>query len=197
MTEMMEWMSNFDEEIGRWIEEIDFRDIMAGAQQTETQHADALAAPPIEEAIQEAGAQQPPHTEAEMDYALRAISLVQQALPLMNEAFRVKVDAQDKVIAHLKQAVARLEAERDARPTSPRVVIDNRGRDTATRVSQRPRAPRKKGTESQEEARRAHRALNAKKWRAKRREKERQKEAGDARKRGLRRSDRTLIVLDD
>ena len=32
MTEMMEWMSNFDEEIGRWIEEIDFGDIMAGAQ---------------------------------------------------------------------------------------------------------------------------------------------------------------------
>ena len=196
MTEMMEWMSNFDEEIGRWIEEIDFGDIMAGAQQTEIQHTDALAAPPTEEAIPKTGEQQPPHTEAEMDYALRAISLVQQALPLMNEAFRVKTEAQDKEIAQLKQAVARLEAERNARPTSPRVVIDNRGRDTATRAK-RPRAQRKKGTESQEEARRAHRALNAKKWRAKRKEEERQKEAGDARKRGLRRSDRTLIVLDD
>ena len=197
MTETMEWMSNFDEEIGRWIEEIDFGDIMAGAQQTEIQHTDALAAPPTEEAIQKTGEQQPPHTEEEMDYALRAISLVQQALPLINEAFRVKTEAQDKEIAQLKQAVARLEAERNARPTSPRVVIDNRGRDTATRASKRPRAQRKKGTESQEEARRAHRALNAKKWRARRKEEERQKEAGDARKRGLRRSDRTLIVLDD
>ena len=132
-----------------------------------------------------------------MDYALRAISLVQQALPLMNEAFRVRADAQDEEIAQLKQAVARLEAEKDARPASPRVVIDNRGRDRATRVNKRPRAPRRKGTESQEEARRAHRALNATKWREKRREEERKKEAGDARKRGLRRSDRTLIVLDD
>ena len=197
MTEMMEWMSNFDEEIGRWIEEIDFRDIMAGAQQTETQHADALAAPLIEEAIQKTGEQQPPHMEVEMDYALGAISLVQQALPLMNEAFRVKADAQDKEIAQLKQAVARLKEEGNARPTSPRVVIDNRGRDMTTRASKRPRAQRKRGTESQEEARRAHRALNAKKRRAKRREEERQKEAGDARKRRLRQSDRTLIVLDD
>ena len=197
MTEMMEWMSNFDEEIGRWIEEIDFGDIMAGAQQTVTQHTDALAAPQKEEAIQKTGEQQPPHTEEEMDYALRAISLVQQALPLMNEAFRVKTEAQDKEIAQLRQAVARLEAERKTRATSPRVVIDNRGRDTTTRASNRPRVQRKKGTESQEEARRAHRALNAMKWRVKRREEERQKEAGDARKRGLRQSNRTLIVLDD
>ena len=197
MTEMIEWMSNFDEEIGRWIEEIDIGDIMAGEQHTETQHTDALAAPPVEEAVQKTGEQQPPHTEAEMDYALRAISLVQQALPLMNEAFRVKTEAQDKEIAQLKQAVARLEAERDARPISPRVVIDNRGRDMAARASKKPRAQRKKGRESQEEARRACRALNAKKWRARRREEERQKEAGDARKRGLRRSDRTLIVVDN
>ena len=74
-------MSNFDEEIGRWIEEIDFGDIMAGAQQTETQHTDALAAPAIEGAIQKTGERQPPRMEAEMDYTLRAISLVQQALP--------------------------------------------------------------------------------------------------------------------
>ena len=104
---------------------------------------------------------------------------------------------QDKEIAQLKQAVARLEAEKNARPTSPQVVIDNTGRDTATRASKRPRAQRMKGTESQEEARRAHRALNAKKWQAKRKEEERQKEAGEARKHGLRRSDRTLIVHDD
>ena len=39
--------------------------------------------------------------------------------------------------------------------------------------------------------------LNAKKWRAKKKEEERQKEAGDARRRGLRRSDRTLVVLDE
>ena len=83
------------------------------------------------------------------------------------------------------------------RPAPLWVVIDNRSRSTTTRVSKRPRAPRKKGTEDQEEARRAHRALNAKKWRARRKEEERQKEAGDARKRGLRRSDRTLIVLDN
>ena len=184
---------------------------MAGAQQIKIQHDGAVVAPPteeathnearlappMEEATQETGKQQPPYTEAEMDYALRSISLVQQALPLMNEAFRVKADAQDEEIAQLKQAVARLEAEKDTRPASPRVVIDNRGRDTAARVNERPRAPRRKGTESQEEARRAHRALNAKKWRAKRREEERQKEAGDARKRRLRQSDRTWIVLDD
>ena len=208
---MMEWMSNFDEEIGRWIEEIDFGNIMAEAQQIEIQHIGAIVAPPMEEAThdearlaplteeaaQETGKQQPPYMEAEMDYALRALSLVQQALPLMNEAFRVRADAQDEEIAQLKQAVARLEAEKDTRPASPRVVMDNRGRDTATRVNKRPRAPRRKGTESQEEARRAHRALNAKKWRVKRKDEERQKEAGDARKRGLWWSDSTLIVLDD
>ena len=116
---------------------------------------------------------------------------------MMNEAFRVRANAQDEEIAQLKQALARLEAERSTRPASPRVVIDNSGKDTATRVNRKPRAPRRKGTESQEEARRAHRALNAKKWRAKKREEERQKEAGDARKRGLRQSSRTLIVLDD
>ena len=163
----------------------------------EATHDEARLAPPTEEATQEMGKRQPPYTEAEMDYALRAISLVQLALPLMNEAFRVRADAQDEEIAQLKQAVARLEAEKDARPASPRVVIDNLSRDRATKVNKRPRAPRRKGTESQEEARRTHRALNAKKWRAKRREEERQKEAGDARKRRLRRSDRTLIVLDD
>ena len=108
----------------------------------------------------------------------------------MNEAFRVKGDAQDKEITQPKQAVARIEAERDAGPTSPRVVIDNRGRYMATRASKRPRAQQKKSTESQEEARRAQRALNGKKWGAKKREEERQKEGGDARKRGLRQSDR-------
>ena len=197
MTDMMEWMDNFEEEIDKWIEGIDFGDIMAEAQHNEIQHNEAGAAPPMGEAVQAAGEQQPPHTEAEMDYALRAISLVQQALPLMNEAFRVRADAQDEEIAQLRQAVARLEAERDTRPASPRVVIDNRGRDGATRVNKKPRAPRRKGTESQEEARRAHRALNAKKWRAKRKEEERQREAGDARKRGLRRSDTTLVALED
>ena len=197
MTYTMEWMDNFEAEISKWIEEIDFSDIMAEAQQTETQYTQAAIAPPAEEAIMETGERQPPHTEAEMDYALRAISLVQQALPLMNEAFRVRVDAQDEEIAKLKEEVSRLKAERDTRPTPPWVVIDNSGRSTTKGINKHPRAPRKKGTEGQEEARRAHRALNAKKWRAKRKEEERQREAGDARKRGLRRSDRTLIVLDD
>ena len=90
-----------------------------------------------------------------------------------------------------------MKAETNTGPAPPWVVIDNSSRSTTTGVNKRPRAPRKKGTEGQEEARRAHRALNAKKWRARRKEEERQKEAGDARKRGLRRSDRTLIVLDD
>ena len=197
MTDTMEWIDNFEDEIGKWIEEIDFSDIMAEAQRTETQCTQAAIAPPAEEAMIETGEQQPPYMEAEMDYALRAISLVQQALPLMNEAFRVRADAQDEEIAKLKEVIARLEAEKDTRPAPPWVVIDNSGRGATTRVSKRPRALRRKGTEGQEEARRAHRALNAKKWRAKRKEEERQKEAGDARKRGLRRSDRTLIVLDD
>ena len=157
----------------------------------------AALAPPAEEATHETKEQQPPHTEAEMDYALRAISLVQQALPLMDEAFRVRADAQEEEIAKLKATVARLEAERDKRPTPPWVVIDNSAKGTAARVSKKPRAQRKKGTASQEEARRAHRALNARKWRARRREEERQKEAEGARKRGLRRSNRTVIVLSD
>ena len=193
----MEWMDNFKDEIDKWIEGIDFGDIMAEAQQTETQCNEAVIAPPAKEATIAAREQQPPHMEAEMDYALRAISLVQQALPLMNEAFRVRADAQDEEIAKQKEVIARLEAEKDARPAPPWVVIDNGGRSTTTRVSKRPRAPRKKGTEDQEEARRANRALNAKKWRARRKEEERQKEAGNARKRGLRQSDRTLVVLDD
>ena len=95
MTEEMEWMDNFEEEINKWIERIDFGDIMTEAQQTQAQHTQAIA-PPIEEANQEKKKQQPPHTEAEMDYDLNAISLVQQALTLMNEAFRVRADTQDK-----------------------------------------------------------------------------------------------------
>ena len=193
---MMEWMSNFDEEIGRWIEEIDFGDIKAQAQQSQTQQTEATV-PPIVEATQETEKQQPLHTEAEMDYALRAISLVQQALPLMNKAFRVRADAQDEEIAKLKEEVSRLKVERNTGPAPPWVVIDNGSRSTTTRVNKCPRAPRKKRTEGQEEARWAHRALNAKKWRAKRKKEERQKEAGDARKHRLRGSDRTLIVLDD
>ena len=129
-----------------------------------------------------------------MDYALRAISLVQQALPLMNEAFETRAKAQEEEIARLKEAVAKLEEERDTRPAPPWVVIDN-NKTTVNRVVKQPRAPRKKGTASQEEERRAHRALNAPKWRAKRREEERQKKAEGARKRGLQRSNRTVIVL--
>ena len=197
MTETREWLSNFDEEINRWIEEIDFGDVMAEAQQIGTQQDVATVAPPTEEATHRLEEQQPPHTEAEMDYALRAISLVQQALPLMNEEFRVRAEAQEEEIAKLKATVARLEAGRDTRPTPPWVVIDNSTKDTTARVSKKPRAQRKKGTASQEEARRAHRALNARKWRAKKREEERQKEAEGARKRGLRRSNRTVIVLSD
>ena len=97
----------------------------------------------------------------------------------------------------MREEISRLKVEKNTGPAPPWVGIDNSSRSTATGVNKRPRAPRKKGTEGQEEARRAHRALNAKKWRAKRKEEERQKQAGDARKRGLRRSDRTLIVLDD
>ena len=67
-------------------------------------------APPAEETTNEAGEQQPPHMEAKMDYALRAISLVQQVLPMMNEAFRSRADEQEKEIARLKEVVARLEA---------------------------------------------------------------------------------------
>ena len=74
------------------------------------------------------------------------------------------------------------------------MVIDN-SKTTVTRVVKRPRTPRKKGTASQEEARRAYRALDAQKWKEKRREEERQKEAEGARKRGLRRSNRTVIIL--
>ena len=197
MTDMMEWMDNFEDEIGQWIEGIDFGDIIAEAQQNDEQQIEAAAAPPAAEATNETGGQQPPYTEAEMDYALRAISLVQQALPLMNEAFRARADAQEEEIAKLKATVARLEADRDTRPASPRVVIDNSNKTTVPKVVKKPRAPRKKGTASQEEARRAHRALNARKWRAKRREEERQKEAEGARKRRLRRSNRTVIVLSD
>ena len=177
MTDRMEWMDNFEDEIGKWIEEIDFSDIMAEAQRTKTQCTQAAIAPPAEDPILETGEQQPPYTEAEMDYALRAITLVQQALPLMNEAFRVRADAQDEEIAKLKEVIARLEVEKDTGPAPPWVVIDNSGRRATTRVSKRPRAPRRKGTEGQEEARRAHRAFNAKKWRAKerrRRDRERQ-----------------------
>ena len=206
MTETMEWLSNFNEEIDKWIESIDFGDIMTGAQQTEEQHAGAVTAPlteeneatmapPAEDATHEAEDQQLPHTETEMDYALQAISLVQQVLPLMNEAFKARAKAQEEEIARLKEAVARLEKENNNRPTSPRVVINNRGRNMAPRVSKRPRAPRKKGMESQEQARRAHRAPNARKWRAKKREEERQKEAESTRKRGLRWSNRTVILL--
>ena len=150
MTDMMEWMYNFEEEIDKWIEGIDFGNIMTEAQHTEIQHNEAILAPLTGEAIQEAGKQQPPYTEAEMDYALRVILLVQQALPLMNEAFRVRADTQDEEIAQLRQAVARLEVEKDTRPASPWVVIDNRGRDMAARVTgnKRLRAPRRKGTES-------------------------------------------------
>ena len=198
MTDMMEWMDNFEDEIGQWIEGIDFGDIIAEVQQDEERQTVAIAAPPAEEATNETGEQQPPYTEAEMAYALRAISLVQQALPLMNEAFETRAKAQEEEIARLKKAVARLEEERDTRPAPPWVVIDNnKSKTTVDRVVKRPRTPRKKGTASQEEARRAHRALNARKWRAKRREEERQKEAESARKRGLRRSNRTVIVLSD
>ena len=197
MTDMMEWMDNFEDEIGQWIEGIDFGDIIAEVQQNDEQQIEAAAAPPAAEAANETGGQQPPYTEAEIDYALRAISLVQQALPLMNEAFRARADAQEEEIAKLKATVARLGADRDTRPASPRVVIDNSNRSTVPKVVKKPRAPRKKGTASQEEARRAHRALNARRWRAKRREEERQKEAEGARKRGLRRSNRTVIVLSD
>ena len=147
MTDMMEWMDNFEEEIDKWIEGIDFGDIMAEAQQTETRCDEAAIVPPTGEATIETGGQQPPHTEAEMDYALRAISLVQQALPSMNEASRVRADAQDEEIAKLKEVIARLEAEKDARPAPPWVVIDNGGRRTTTRVNRCPQAPRKKGTE--------------------------------------------------
>ena len=90
-----------------------------------------------------------------------------------------------------------MKAEKNTGPAPPWVGIDNSSRSTTTGVNKRPQAPRKKGTEGQEEAWRAHRALNAKKWRAKRKEEERQKEAGDARKCGLRWRDRALIVLDD
>ena len=197
MTDMMEWMDNFEDEIGQWIEEIDFGDIIAKMQQNDEQQTVAITTPPVEEATNKAGEQQPLYTEAEMDYALRAISLVQQTLPLMNEAFRVRADAQEEEIAKLKATVARLEADRDTRPASPRVVIDNSNKTKVPRVVKRPRAPRKKGTADQEEARRAHRVLNAQKWRAKRREEERQKEAESARKCGLRRSNRTVIVLSD
>ena len=199
MTETMEWLSNFDEEIDKWIEGIVFGDIMAEAQQIGTQQEEATMVPLAGEATHGTEEQQPPHTEAEMDYALRAISLVQQALPMMNEAFRSRAEEQEKEIAKLKEAVAKLEAERDTRPAPPWVVIDNNNstRSTTARVNKKPRAPRKKGTVSQEEARRAHRALNVRKWRAKRREEERQKEAEGARKRGLRRSNRAVIVLSD
>ena len=197
MTDVMEWMDNFEDEIGQWIEGIDFGDIIAEAEHTEAQHTEAIMAQLVEEATNETGEQQPPYTEAEMDYALTAISLVQQALPLMNEAFRARADAQEEEIAKLKATVARLEADRDMRPASPRVVIDNSNRATVPRVVKKPRAPRKKGTASQEEVRRAHRASNAQKWREKRREEERQKEAEEARKCGLRRSNRTVIVLRD
>ena len=105
---------------------------------------------------------------------------------------------QEKEIAKLKEAVAKLEAERDTRPAPPWVVIDNSStRNTRARVNKKPRAPRKKGTASQEEERRTHRALNARKWRAQKKQEERQKEAEGARKRGLRRSNRTVIVLSD
>ena len=163
MTDMMEWMDNFEDDIGQWIEGIDFSDIIAEAQQDEERQTLAIAAPPVEEATNETGEQQPPYTEAEMDYALRAISLVQQALPLMNEAFRVRADAQEEEIAKLKATVARLEADKDTRPPSPRVVIDNSYKTTVPRVVKRPRAPRKKGTADQEQARRAHWASNARK----------------------------------
>ena len=98
-----------------------------------------------------------------MDCTLRAISLVQLALLLMNEAFRVRAEVQGKEIAKLKEVIARLEAEKDTRPAPPWVVIDNSGRSTTTRVNKRLRAPRKKGTDGPEKARRAHRTLNAKK----------------------------------
>ena len=101
MTDMMEWMDNFEDEIGQWIEGIDFGDIIAEAQENNEQQIAAIAAPPAEEATKETAEQQPPYTEAEMDYALRAISLVQQALPLMNEAFRARADAQEEEIAKL------------------------------------------------------------------------------------------------
>ena len=192
----MEWMDNFEDEIGQWIEGIDFGDIIAEAQQNHEQQTEAVMAPPAERTPNETGEQQPPYTEAEMDYALRAISLVQQALPLMNEAFETRAKAQEEEIARLKEAGTKLEEERDTRPAPPWVVIDN-SKTTATRKVKKPRTPRKKGTASQEEARRAHRASNARKWGAKRREEERQKEAEGARKRGLRRSNRTVIVLSD
>ena len=197
MTDMMEWMNNFEDEIGQWIERIDFGDIIAKAQQDSEQQIAAMEAPPAEEATNEAGGQQPPYMEAGKDYALRAISLVQQALLLMNEAFRARPVARAEEIAKLKATVARLEADRDTRPASSRVVIDNSNKATVPKVVKKPRAPRKKGTASQKEARRAHRALNARKWRTKRREEERQKEAEGARRCGLWRSNRTIIVLDD
>ena len=196
MTDMMEWMDNFEDEIGHWIEGIDFGDIIAKVQQNYEQQTAAVEAAPAEEAPSEIGEQQPPYTEAEMDYALRAISLVQQALPLMNKAFEDRAKAQEEEIARLKEAVAKLEEERDTRPAPPWVVIDN-SKTTATRVVKKPRTPRRKGTASQEETRREHRALNARKSRAKRKEEERQMEAEGARKRGLRRSNRTVIVLSD
>ena len=173
MTDMMEWMDNFEDEIGQWIEGIDFGDIIAETQQNNEQQTAAIAASQAEESTNEMREQQLPYTEAEMDYALRAISLVQQALPLMNEAFETRAKAQEEEIARLKEAVARLEEERGTRPAPLWVVIDNSNKTTATRVVKQPRTPRKKGTASQEEARRAHRALNARKWRAKRKEEER------------------------
>ena len=113
MTDMMEWMDNIEDEIGQWIEGIYFGDNIAETQQNHEQQTAAVIAPPAEEAPNETGEQQPPNTEAEMDYALRAISLVQQALPLMNEAFETRAKAQEEEIARLKEAVAKLEKERD------------------------------------------------------------------------------------
>ena len=44
---MMEWMDNFEDEIDKWIEGIDFGDIMAEAQQTETQCNEAAILIPL------------------------------------------------------------------------------------------------------------------------------------------------------
>ena len=50
MTDMMEWMENCEDELDKWIEGSDFSDIMAEAQQTETQFNEAVIAPPTGEA---------------------------------------------------------------------------------------------------------------------------------------------------
>ena len=123
--------------------------------------------PPIEEGTRETEEQQPPYMEAEMYYSFTAISLVQEALAMMNEGFISRADKQEKeytklkeTVVTLEEAVARLKAERDTGPTPPWVVIENTKK-TIAKVNKQPRVLRRKGTAGQEEARREHRAYNA------------------------------------